>query len=96
MNTVVLRPVITEKSMGDAGVGKYTFVVARRAKKSAIKQAIQKQFNVHVVSVITNVVKGKRQRSGQRRIESTLSFYKKATVTLKSGEKIGMFETTTQ
>ena len=92
MNNIVIRPLITEKSMSDVSKGKYAFVVAKDASKSAIKAAVKAQFNVHVVSVATSVQKGKTQRVGIRRTEVGKSALKKATVTVKKGEKIGIFE----
>ena len=92
MNSVVIKPLITEKSMADVSRGKYAFVVAKDASKSAIKYAIKMQFNVTVVSVSTSVQKGKTHRVGVRRVEVDKSAVKKATVTLKNGEKIALFE----
>ncbi len=92
MQTVLLKPLVTEKSMHKAGEGKYTFIVARFARKQAIKEAIEKKFSVHIVSIMTSVVKGKTKRTGQKRIEVKNSPFKKATVGLLSGEKIGLFE----
>jgi ribosomal protein L23 len=42
--------------------------------------------------VSTSTIKGKSIRVGARRVEKKLNSWKKAIVTLKSGEKIGMFE----
>ncbi len=92
MNSIVIKPLITEKSMADVSKGKYAFVVAKDASKSAIKAAIKQQFNVTVVSVATSVQKGKTQRVGVRRVEVDRSAVKKATVTVKKGDKIGLFE----
>ena len=92
MSTVIIRPLITEKSMAQAGQKKYTFVVETTAKKDEIKRDIEKKFLVHVTSIATIRVKGKTKRTGSRRIETTIPVIKKAIVTLKSGEKIGLFE----
>jgi large subunit ribosomal protein L23 len=89
---VIISPVITEKSMIDAGNGKFTFAVGRFVNKDEIKKAIEKKFSVHVVGISTSVIKGKSIRSGARRTEKKLTPSKKAIVTLKKGEKIGMFE----
>ena len=78
--------------MNDVSKGKYSFVVSKDASKAAIKAAIKAQFNVTVVSVATSVQKGKTQRVGIRRAEVDKSAVKKATVKLKKGEKIGLFE----
>jgi large subunit ribosomal protein L23 len=92
MNGIIIKPVITEKSMADVTKGKYTFVVAKDAGKGAIKQAIKAKFNVTVSTIATSVLKGKTQRVGTRRQEVARPAVKKATVTLKKGEKIGLFE----
>jgi large subunit ribosomal protein L23 len=89
---LIIKPLITEKAMGDVKKGKYTFVVSKDARKPAIKTAIKQQFNVTVASVVTSVVKGKTQRVGVRRVEADKPAFKKATVTLKKGDKIGLFE----
>jgi large subunit ribosomal protein L23 len=89
---IIIRPLVTEKSMADVTKGKYSFVVAKFASKSAVKTAIKQMFNVTVTGVATNVVKGKSKRVGTRRIEVKNAEYKKATVTLKKGDKISLFE----
>ena len=92
MNSIVIRPIITEKSMSTASAGRYSFVVSKGASKAAIKAAVKQQFGVTVVSVSTTVQKGKTQRIGIRRIEADKAAFKKATVTVKKGDKIGIFE----
>lgn len=92
MTNVIIRPVISEKSMTDANNGKFTFVVASNATKKQIKEAVEKLFSVHVLKVATSVVKGKTTRVGARRVEVVKTSIKKATVALKSGEKIDAFE----
>ncbi|MGI8419677.1 MAG: 50S ribosomal protein L23 [Candidatus Levyibacteriota bacterium] len=89
---IIVRPLVTEKSMTDVSKGKYTFMVAKSATKSGIKHAIKGKFNVTVSSVATSIVKGKSQRVGARRLEVAKSQWKKATVTLKKGDKIALFE----
>lgn len=92
MNSILIKPLVTEKSMNDVSKGKYSFVVAKDASKGAIKAAVKQQFNVTVVSVATSVQKGKTQRVGVRRTEVDRSAVKKATVQVKKGDKIGIFE----
>lgn len=91
MNTII-KPLVTEKSMNDVTRGKYSFIVTKDAGKKAIKSDIKSQFNVTVVSIVTSVQKGKTHRVGTRRVEVGKSTVKKATVTVKKGEKIGLFE----
>jgi large subunit ribosomal protein L23 len=92
MQNLIIRPVITEKSIAQANNGKYTFVVDKVADKLAIKRAVEKTFSVKVVKVVTTLVKGKTKRVGTRRTEIVASSWKKATVLLVSGQKIDLFE----
>lgn len=89
---IIIEPVITEKSMNNARDGKYTFLVAKTAKKKTIKKVAEKMFNVHVVRISTFVVKGKSSRTGAKRTELKKSPFKKAVMVLKQGEKIPLFE----
>ena len=92
INTIIVKPVITEKSMQLAQNGKFTFMVHRDVKKEDIKKAVEKQFNVHITHVSTNVTKGRSTRAGARRLEITFQPFKKAVVSVKSGEKIDLFD----
>lgn len=89
---IIISPLITEKSMQDASNGKFTFKVEKSSNKSEIKREIEKAFSVNVVGISTSILKGKKVRTGTRRIEKEVSPYKKAVVTVKKGQKIGMFE----
>lgn len=62
---VILQPVITEQSMMDASMGKYTFIVAKDAGKTEIKQACEKLFEVKVTAVNTIKLRGKFRRMGR-------------------------------
>ena len=87
---VLRRPLITEKNSGLQAQGKYVFEVAQEANKHQVKQAVEKAFNVRVTAVNVMMVPGKMRRMGRR---MTLSpSWKKAVVTLKSGDKIEIFE----
>lgn len=92
MRQVLLKPVITEKSIHEANKGKFTFIVDQAADKEAIKKAIESAFGVHVTKVTVSIVKGKTQRVGMKRTEVKKSPLKKALVSLQPGEKIGLFE----
>ena len=62
---VILRPVITEKSMNLTGERKYTFYVNPEANKSQIKEAVEKMFaGTKVASVNTMNIDGKKRRRG--------------------------------
>jgi large subunit ribosomal protein L23 len=88
---IVLRPLISEKSYTAMTASKYVFRVRVGANKTEIKRAIQGHFKVDVVSVNTERVRGKERRRG--RFHGFTADWKKATVTLKSGQKIeNLFE----
>lgn len=89
---VLVKPVITEKSIQDATVGKFTFIVPKDANKHVITTSVEKAFSVTVVAISTMRVKGKRQRVGKRRQEVAKPAYKKAIVTLQKGQKIAAFD----
>ncbi len=94
-STVIIKPVVTEKSMQSSGPVKFTFMVAAYATKTDIKKALKDAFGVNVVSVTTSKIKGKRKRIGARRVEVSETTAKKATVQLRKGEKISLFESGT-
>lgn len=92
MHNILVRPVITEKSITDAKNGRFTFVVALSASKDDVKKAVEERYKVHVVDIATAIVKGKVKRVGKKRTEKKLGNYKKAIVLVKAGEKIDEFE----
>ncbi len=62
---VILKPVITEKSMEAMGEKKYTFLVHPEANKTQIKEAVEKMFDgVKVAKVNTMNCDGKKKRRG--------------------------------
>jgi large subunit ribosomal protein L23 len=89
---VIIAPVITEKSMRDAAVGRYTFKVAMTTNKPFIKQAIEEKFKVKILKIMVSIVKGKTDRRGIKREEFVKASWKKATVQLAKDQKIGLFD----
>ena len=62
---VILKPVITEKSMASMGDKKYTFLVHPEANKTMIKEAVEKMFEgTKVKKVNTMNLEGKNKRRG--------------------------------
>ncbi len=62
---VILRPVVTEKSMTAMAEKKYTFYVNPDATKSQIKEAVEKMFDgTKVAKVNTMNLNGKKKRRG--------------------------------
>ena len=79
---------LTEKSNKlSSELGQYTFEVFTDATKHTVAEAVEKTFKVTVTRVNVQNYRGKNKKSRQGR-PSTTSDYKKAIVTLKSGDKI--------
>ena len=88
---VIVKPVITEKSMdGMQNGNKVTVKVAPDANKTEVKLAFQRLFQVKVVDVRIVNVKPKATTRGTR-YHGTIQGYKKAIVTIASGEAIDLF-----
>ena len=90
ISEVLLRPTITEKSTLLQEDGQYTFEVAPKANKTLVKQAVEENFNVKVLSVNITVNRGKRKRYGPRFKKQP--DVKKAVVTLQEGDRINLIE----
>jgi large subunit ribosomal protein L23 len=88
--TVIIKPVISEKSYALLAANKYTFRVHDRATKTQVRQAVEQIFGVRVQGVRTVNVKPKPKRrgfsAGYRRK------WKKAVVTLHPEDSIELFE----
>lgn len=83
---VILKPVITEKSMAGMGDKKYTFLVHTQANKSQIKEAVEKMFEgTKVARVNTMNLDGKKKRRGS--IVGKTAKSKKAIVQLTEDSK---------
>jgi large subunit ribosomal protein L23 len=87
---VLIRPLITEKSTRQIELGQYSFEVHRDANKIQIREAVEKTFNVQVKAVNTLNMPRKEKRRG--RVIGTVPGWKKAIVTLVSGQSIDIFE----
>ena len=83
---VILKPVLTEKSMSGMGEKKYTFLVHTEANKSQIKEAVEKMFaGTKVKRVNTVNYDGKNKRRGL--VTGKTAKTKKAIVTLTEDSK---------
>jgi len=91
---VILRPVISEKSMDESQHGKYTFAVRNDVNKIQIGAAVEEIFKVKVASVNVLTTKSKEKRGGMRRtrVAGRTTPWRKAIVTLAPGQKIEFFE----
>ena len=83
---VILKPIVTEKSMAGMGEKKYTFLVHPEANKTMIKEAVEKMFDgTKVRSVNTMNLGGKKKRRGM--VFGRTAKSKKAIVTLTEDSK---------
>jgi large subunit ribosomal protein L23 len=82
---IILKPIITEKSMSAQADKKYTFKVAKDANKIQIKQAVEELFGVDVEKVTTMNVRGRMKRVGLSR--GVTPSWKKAIVKLTEDSK---------
>ena len=88
---IIIRPIITEESMQNIALKKYTFEVAKTAGKIEIAKAVETLFDVKVAKVNTVSVRGRSKRMG--RYEGYTASWKKAIVTLTEESKgIEIFE----
>ena len=90
LRRVLESPVITEKATILRDRNTYTFIVDRRANKIQIRQAIESIFEVRVKSVRTLHVARKPKRQGVH--QGSTRAWKKAYVTLRSGDSIELVE----
>ena len=83
---VILRPVVTEKSMADMSEKKYTFLVNPEANKIQIREAVEKMFEgTKVKAVNTMNLDGKKKRRGM--VFGKTAKTKKTIVTLTAESK---------
>jgi large subunit ribosomal protein L23 len=88
---IIRRPLITEKSTRQKEESRqYVFEVHRDANKIEIQSAVERLFKVKVLQVRTSNVLGKIKRLGRR--YGKRPDWKKATITLKEGDRIDFFE----
>lgn len=88
--TILIRPVISEKSYALIAEGKYTFRVDDRAHKTQIAKAVEDVFKVNVTEVRTAKVRSKPKRRGL--VKGRTRAWKKAIVQLAPGEQIDLFQ----
>lgn len=89
---VIISPIITEKSMANIqNFNQATFKVKANANKTQVKLAFERIFKVKATHVsIVNVRPSKTTRGG--RYQGLIQGYKKAIITIKSGQAIDLFK----
>lgn len=91
LDKVLIKPMVTEKSTNlQKQLNKYVFIVDKDADKITIARAVKQMFNVTPVSINVINCKGKVKRVRYK--SGRTASKKKAIITLKKGDKIGIFE----
>jgi large subunit ribosomal protein L23 len=90
---ILIKPILTEKATSSNEVGKFSFIVDRKANKVQVKKAVEKTYNVNVLSVNTINVLGKSVSKFTKTgiVSGRKPSYKKAIVQLKDGEFIDFY-----
>lgn len=90
MYSIIIRPLVTEKGTHQSETqNAYAFQVANGANKAQIKQAVEKIYNVKVLTVRTANRKGKPRRAGYK--WGSTNHWKKAFVVLHEDHHIDLF-----
>ncbi len=92
LDEIIIKPLISEKSMNEASTGRYSFIVSKDADKTAIKKAVKKLFNVDATGINTNIIKGSKTKLNRFGKKTNKFSFKKARIQVKKGQKIGLFE----
>ncbi len=90
---VLIKPILTEKATTYNDKGKFSFIVDKKANKVQVKKAVEKTYDVNVVSVNTINVLGKAVSKYTKTgiVTGRKPSYKKAIVQLKEGEFIDFY-----
>jgi large subunit ribosomal protein L23 len=91
MKNILLRPIITEKSMAGTSNNKYCFEVSENTNKVEIKKAAKQAYKVDAVGVNIISKLGKARNYKGRGVGRTKD-WKLAVITVKKGQKIAGFE----
>jgi len=91
INNILIKPIVTEKSMAGTGSNVYSFKVALASSKNAIASELKRMYNVDAVAVNTMVMPGKQKRILKTRQYTKSNNWKKAVVKLKEGQHIDLF-----
>ncbi len=90
--SVLIRPVVSEKTYALMDQHVYVFIVDPKATKIDVRNAVEQAFNVTVTKVNTLNRKGKSVRNRRTGVVGFRSDTKRAIVTLKAGDSINLFE----
>ena len=90
---ILIKPILTEKATSSNDKGKFSFIVDTKANKVQVKKAVEKTYDVNVVSVNTINVLGKSVSKFTKTgvVSGRKPSYKKAIVQLTEGEFIDFY-----
>lgn len=91
LSNLILKPIVTEKSYGLSGQGRYEFKVNMTATKGSIAMELKRLYGVDAVEVKTAIMPGKKRRLAGSRLFSRPLKWKKAVAKLKEGQTIDLF-----
>ncbi len=94
-NQIIIKPLITERSILMTKLGLYTFMVDKLARKTNIKNEVEKLFKVNVLAVRTITIPGKLKKVGRQMKKIRIPDAKKAIVRIKKDQKIAEFDVQT-
>jgi large subunit ribosomal protein L23 len=89
---ILIKPVISEKSLRDQPLGRYAFIVPTSVNKNQVHQAVEQLFKVTVLSVRTKKRFGQSKRVGSKRLRKEYPSQKIAMVQLAKDQKIDLME----
>ncbi|MFZ5424687.1 MAG: 50S ribosomal protein L23 [Patescibacteria group bacterium] len=92
LNNVVIKPIVTEKTMALAADGRYVFKVNLKASKNAVAENVAEVYGVNVENVKTLIMPGKKRRISKTNKFTKTKKWKKAVVQLAKGESINLIE----
>lgn len=90
--SILVRPVVSEKSYALMENGAYVFIVVPEATSTQIRRAVEEIFGVHVKKVNTMNRRGKTRRNRRTNTLGQRPTTKRAIVTLAAGDRIDLFE----
>ncbi len=91
LSQIILKPIITEKSLKGHPFGQYSFKVHPDATKTSVARAANSLFGVTATKVTISIVKPSSKVNNKRKTIA-ISGYKKATVFVEKGQTISIFE----
>ena len=85
---VLLKPLLSEKSLAQQALDRYTFFVEQNCKKSMVKASVEDVFKVKVLKVWFKKKPGENKKTGKKKLTKKTADRKIAVVQLEKGQKI--------